>query len=50
MYILRSEMSALVTINNVWNSEGDKEGLRPFIMDLVCVKAFAILIYVLGYL
>lgn len=45
MYILRSEMCALVTIGNAWNFEGDNECLvRPCIMALVYVDACMTLI------
>ena len=37
-YILRNEMSSLVSLNNVWNSEGESILVRPLIVDLLCVE------------
>lgn len=42
------EMNALVTLNNVWNSEEDSVLVRPYIVALVCAKICLALICILG--
>lgn len=48
MCILKSEMHTMTTINNVWNSEGDKKYVEVFLCWYLYGQTCVVLIYILS--